>query len=242
MSRMRPPAHQLEGSPMAFGRKRPATKREFLLRLVAGALLLVGALAWPGFVSNARAEASDAPSLETIKTSLDEIETAVGREDVTAETLADLRQRLNAATDVLKGKIAGVEPRASEVEERLKQLGPAPAKDAPPESAEITAEREDLTTTFAELDGALKRVRLLSVRAGQLSERIAQRRHALYASELFARTASALDPAFWLQAYRALPSELRSLQYMLEMWWNELRGDARSTIAALILLAIAAAT
>jgi potassium-dependent mechanosensitive channel len=200
---------------MAIGRKRPTIKRRFALWIIAGALLLTGAPAWHGLVSSAWAEASDATSLETIKTSLDEIETAVGREDVTAEALADLRQRLNAATDILKGKIDELEPRASEVEERLKQLGPAPAKDAPPESAEITSEREDLTTTFTELDGALKQARLLSVRAGQLSERIAQRRHALYANELFARTASALDPAFWLQAYRALPSELRSMQYML---------------------------
>ena len=231
---------------MAIGRDRPRLrprlKQEFARWIVASALLLAGALAGHGLASDAWAEASDAPSLETIKTSLDEIETAVGREDVTAETLADLRQRLNSATDILKGKIDELEPRASEVEERLKQLGPAPAKDAPPESAEITAEREDLTTTFAEVDGALKQARLLSVRAGQLSERIAQKRHALYASELFARTSSALDPAFWLQAYRALPNELRSLQYMLETWWNDLRGDTRSTIAGLILLAVAVAT
>ena len=41
--------------------------------------------------------------------------------------------------------------------------------------------------TFSELDGALKQARLLSVRVDQLSERVAQKRHALYASELFAR-------------------------------------------------------
>jgi potassium-dependent mechanosensitive channel len=227
---------------MAIERDRPRLKREFARWIVASALLLAGTLAGQGVVASAWAEASNATSLETIKTSLDEIEIAVGRDDITAETLADLRQRLNAATDTLKGKIDELEPRASEVEERLKQLGPAPAKDAPPESAEITAEREDLTTTFAELDGALKQARLLSVRAGQLGERIAQKRHALYANELFARTASALDPAFWLQAYRALPSELRSMRYMLETWKNDLRGDLRSTIAGLLLLAIAAAT
>ena len=81
-----------------------------------------------------------------------------------------------------------------EMEERLKQLGPPPAKDAPPETPEIANEREELTTSFAELDGALKQARVLSVRMDQLSERISQRRHALYASELFARTASVLDP------------------------------------------------
>jgi potassium efflux system protein len=227
---------------MAIGRERPTIGREFARWIVAGAFLLAGALAGTGLVSPAWAETSDATSLETIKSSLDEIETAVGREDVSAEALADLRQRLITATDVLKDKIADLEPRVSDVEERLKQLGPAPAKDAPPETAEITSQREDLAATFAELDGALKQARLLSVRAGQLSERIAQKRHALYASELFARTASALDPAFWMQVYRALPNELRGLQFMLERWWDQLRGDVRSPIAGLILLAIAAVT
>jgi small-conductance mechanosensitive channel len=72
-----------------------------------------------------------------IKTSVDEIEAVLGREDTTAEALAQLREKLNGATDALHSGIDELEPKAHEAEERLKQLGPAPAKDAPPESPEI---------------------------------------------------------------------------------------------------------
>ena len=65
-----------------------------------------------------------------------------------------------------------------------------------------------LICTHAELEGELKQARVLQVRIDQLSERVAQKRHALYASELFARTASALDPHFWGDAFRALPIEV----------------------------------
>ena len=150
---------------------------------LAAALVLAGAL----LAGHARAEPAEGPSLEEIKTTLDQVEEAVGRDDVTQEALVELRQKLNAATDTLRDKIDDLEPRVREAEERLKQLGPAPAKDAPPESKEIADQREELTTSFSELDGELKQARVLSVRIDQLSERISQKRHALYANELFAR-------------------------------------------------------
>src|SRR5437879_5255396 len=82
--------------------------------------------------------------------------------------------------------------------------------------------------------------RLLSVRIDQLSERVSQQRHALYARELFARSASMLDPFFWSEAFHALPIELRRARVLLEAWRDE-RGDgARLAPAALIFLAIAA--
>jgi hypothetical protein len=75
-----------------------------------------------------------------------------------------------------------------------------------------------------------------------LSERVAQKRHALYANELFARTASALDPFFWADAFRALSVEFHSARALLETWWNERHDNVRSILAVLILLGIAAVT
>src|SRR5437773_3665113 len=114
---------------------------------IAGLFLLAGVAA------HAQVQSS-VPSLEQIKASLDEIEAAVGRDDTTAEALAGLRGSLNSATDGLRGAIDELEPRAHDIEERLKQLGPAPGKDAPPETAEIAKEREELTTSFRNVDGA----------------------------------------------------------------------------------------
>jgi potassium-dependent mechanosensitive channel len=190
----------------------------------------------------ARAESSAPPeaSLESIKSSLDEIEAGVDREDVTAEMLAGFRQTLNATTDSLRGKIEDLEPRANELHQRLDQLGPAPAKDAPPESADVANERADLTKQFSEVDGDLKQARVLSLRAEQLSDRVSQRRHALYAQELFARSPSVLNPSFWMDTLRAFPIELRAEHAVVQTWLSE-RGDGlRWTAGVLILVGILA--
>ena len=203
---------------------------------LAAALLVAGVL--PG--GHARAEPATSSSLESIKTALDQIEEAVGREGATQEALAELRQKLNAAADDLRGRVDELEPRTREAEERLKQLGPPPAKDAPPESKEIADQREELMSNFNELDGDLKQARVLTVRTDQLSERISQRRHALYASELFARTSSIFNPFFWADAFRALPIELRSAEALMESWWYDRGSSARAAGAAFISLCIIA--
>jgi potassium-dependent mechanosensitive channel len=208
---------------------------------VGGRALVYGTLAALFLLAGVAAKAeAEPPSLDQIKASLDEIEAAVARDDISAEALAGLREKLNAASDALRGAIEELEPRVRDTEERLKQLGPAPAKDAPPETDEVAKEREELTASFREVEGALKEARLLSVRMDQLSERVSQKRHALYARELFARSASVLDPSFWSEAFRALPIELRRASFLYEIWRDE-RGDARRlAAAALILLTLAA--
>ena len=212
-----------------------------LIRLLAlwslAATLLVAGVLPDG---RARAEPAKSSSLESIKTALDQIEEAVGREDATQEALVELRQKLNAAADDLRGRVDELEPRAREAEERLKQLGPPPAKDAPPESKEIADQREELMSNFNELDGDLKQARVLTVRTDQLSERISQRRHALYASELFARTSSIFNPFFWADAFRALPIELRRAEALMESWWYDRGSSARAAGAAFISLCIIA--
>jgi potassium-dependent mechanosensitive channel len=210
--------------------------RQFVLCGLIGACLLAGGAG----TRHAWAEPAEAGSLESIKSTLDEIEAALGREDVTADMLAGFRQSLNTATDAVRAKVDELEPRLRELEERLKQLGPAPAKDAPPESEEVTNERDELTATISEVDGALKQARVLAVRIEQLSERLAQKRHALYAGELFARSPSILDPFFWLDAFHALPIELRSGAALYETWVSERPEGMRWIAAALIVIALAA--
>jgi potassium efflux system protein len=216
-----------------------ALGRQAVFWAVAGAFLVSAA----ALDNAARAESSappEAPSLESIKSSLDEIEAAVDREDVTAEMLAGFRQTLNTAMDSLRGKTEELEPRVNELHERLEQLGPPPAKDAPPENADVASQREDLTKQFSQVDGDLKQAKVLSLRGEQLSDRVSQRRHALYAKELFARSPSVLDPFFWMDTLRAFPIELRSEHAVVYTWLSE-RGDGlRWTAGVLILVGIIA--
>jgi small-conductance mechanosensitive channel len=220
---------------MTIGPIRLGIWRQFVLWTLTGALLLASA----GFDRSAWAQSSEEPSIEDIKKSLDEIESAVDSEDITSETLAGFRDKLNSATDILRKKIDWLEPRAREAEDRLKELGPAPAKDAPAESAEIASQREELTAQFNDVDGELKQARVLTVRTDQLGDRVAQKRHALYANELFARSASILDPSFWSEVYRALPIELRSIEALLDTW-SEHHTRPRWAAAALIIIVIIA--
>ena len=220
---------------MTNGPIRRGIWRQFVLWTLTGALLFANA----GFDRSAWAQSSEEPSIEDIKKSLDEIESTVDSEDITGETLAGFRDKLNSATDILRKKIDWLEPRAREAEDRLKELGPAPAKDAPAESTEIASQREELTAQFNDVDGELKQARVLTVRTDQLGDRVAQKRHALYANELFARSASILDPSFWGEVYRALPIELRSIEALLDTW-SERHTRPRWAAAALIIIVIIA--
>jgi small-conductance mechanosensitive channel len=221
---------------MRIRRTRLAAGRQAVFWAIAGAFLLSAVV----LHETARAESSEPPSLESIKSSLDEIEAAVDSEDTTAETLAGFRQTLNTTTEALRAKVDELEPRVREMDERLKQLGPAPAKDAPPENPDIASQREELTKQFSEIDGDLKQARLLSTRVDQLSERVSQRRHALYARELFARSPSVLNPFFWQDTVQAFPIELRIERAVVQEWINE-RGDyLRWTAGALVIVCVIA--
>jgi potassium-dependent mechanosensitive channel len=192
-----------------------------------------------GAMAGASAQSVERPSLESIKATVEEIERTVAQEDATAEMLADARQKLNAAADALRANVEETEPRLHEMEERLNQLGPAPEKDEAPESSEIAKERQELTTALSQVEGALKQARVLLVHIDQLSERVAQKRHALYARELFARSASIFDPSFWAQVSRAIPVEISRAAMLLEAWRTEQKEPGRLVASVLILLALA---
>jgi potassium efflux system protein len=209
-------------------------------RSIAGALAILAALfADPSFGQRSQPVA-DPGALEAIKRTLDEAEAASGREGLRPQALIDLRQTVAAAREELQARIADLEPRVAEAEARLKQLGPAPARDAPPEGAAVAAERERLASAFGELDGALKQTRLLAVHAEQLAARLAERRQTLYARELFERSASVLNPSFWIEAADALPERMRNLGALLRWWAGAVRdrGPLPILTGALLLLSI----
>ena len=159
---------------------------------------------------------SPVAALEQIKTELDQIEATLNADTPTdtsaqmqaaTEKLTELRGKIVALREKLRAGSTNSRPRVAELDARLKQLGPAPAKDAPPEEAAVAAEREEFSQNFATYDGALKQARLLSVKTDQLNERISERRRTIYARMIFQRSASVLDPYFWIDAVKAVPEE-----------------------------------
>src|SRR5262245_3713023 len=119
---------------------------------------LVAALLW---ASVALAQQAPLVGIDPIRNALDQIEqeARTGRHGV--RTLTELGQRLSPLREQMRDKLTDLEPRLAEVDARLKDLGPAPARDAPPEDSAIAAERTRLTQQRTQLDSAIKQVQLL---------------------------------------------------------------------------------
>ncbi|WP_246659424.1 DUF3772 domain-containing protein [Ancylobacter moscoviensis] len=156
--------------------------------------------------------------LEGQRAIVDGVEAALGRDGLRSVDLDELRNRLDPVRTELGAAITLLEPLLANMTNRVKEIGPKPADDAPPEDASITREREALAARASELDAVLKQAKLLNVRADQLSDRITGRRRAMFTDTLFARSYSALDPTLWLQAAAAVPVEWRGVRYLMNDW------------------------
>ncbi|HEX2656210.1 MAG TPA: DUF3772 domain-containing protein [Xanthobacteraceae bacterium] len=184
-------------------------------------LLAVAMLAQvPGAVAQQVMVPSARTSLDPFRLSLDQSEAAIARDGLSLQSLTDLRGAIARVRDELRGRSAEIEPHLAQADQRLKEIGPAPAKDAPPESASISAEREQLNRTYSDLDAVYKQVKLLSLRADQMLERINERRRMIFARALLERTSSVLDPLLWIEAARAIPGDVRGISFLLRSWWG----------------------
>ncbi len=132
-----------------------------------------------------------AEQLEPIKLNVEQMEATLQREDLNDATLVRTRGSLEPVRDELRELIATRERRLEDVDTRLKQIGSPPEEGQPAEEAGIATERARLGERRTNLDGALKQARLLMLRADNISERITERRRALFTRELLGRTDSA---------------------------------------------------
>ncbi|MDQ0511490.1 DUF3772 domain-containing protein [Ancylobacter amanitiformis] len=176
--------------------------------------------------------------LEGQRAVVDGVEAALGRDGLRSEDLDGLRTRLDPVRDNLSAGIAILDPAVADLYKRLQELGPKPAADAPPESESIARERESLEMRASALDGLLKQVRLINVRADQLSDRITSRRRALFTDTLLARSFSVLDPNLWISAVTSIPVEIRGIRYLLTDW--RAYADARMSRTGQILVGLGA--
>ena len=180
-------------------------------------------------------------SLDPTRLALDQIEQSIGREGMTDAGLIEARTSLEPLRDDLRAATEGFEQRLADVDARRKQLGDPPAAGA--EDPAIAAERARLNQRHGELDAALKQARLLSLRADDLAGRITEKRRSIFTREMFGRTSSALDPAFWALVAAKGPETVHGVAFLVRSWWNFARdsGGYGSMAAALATLAALAA-
>src|SRR5262245_60842305 len=199
---------------------------------------LLGALAAPAVVFAAPAPPPVAPveaaatpriasqiAFDDLKRKLDGIALETHTERLSEDEFAALRRELQQVRDGVRAEIERLEPRLTEVEGRLNQLGPAPAAGAPPEDDAVAADRARLTRLRNNLDAALKQGRLLMVQGEQLADRINQFRRRAFVRELFARSLGAFDPALWRAAATATHDEFVQLRVMQGAWRTYARDN-----------------
>ena len=203
----------------------------------------------PAVAAPAEQQPSDpAAGLDGLKAKLEEIEGSYKDSAHSEEELVALKSRLAPVRDQLNERLGRLEPRLKAIDERAAQLAKTPDKTADensPEAPEVTAERHRLGERRTAVEAALQQTRLLAGDAHSLEERIRRRRHEVFSSRLFARSASLFDPAFWADLAPSIPAELGGLAVMLSSWsayaWaNGGIGGAVVALALLSALGIAA--
>src|SRR5215212_11576949 len=198
--------------------------------------ILALAAAFAVFAPLALAQQAPLIGIDPIRASLDQIEASARSTGLRTPALTDLAQRIAPLRDQLRDKLSELEPRLTDIDARLKGLGPAPGRDAPPEDAGIAAERARLTQQRAEIDAAIKQVQLLQTRADQLSNALADRRRSAYAETLFRRSPNVLDPYFWRDVFATVPDYVNRLVAFGHDWLayaREKGGPARMISAFL---------
>ena len=209
-----------------------------LALLVVLILAAVVGGSWPSWAQTTAAPAQStltpAARLDIDKASVDRVEAALTRTDLSDQTLQRLRGDVDPVAADTQALIADLSPRLDAAKARVDQLGPKPADKAPAEAPEITAERDAQTKLFNDLDAAVKRAKVLSVQAGELGDRIAAQRRALFARAVLERSTSLLSPTLWVAVARDLPSDLKALRYLGEDWWSGVVGHLSRSNMALV--------
>ncbi|CAM5250929.1 hypothetical protein RLIN73S_05091 [Rhodanobacter lindaniclasticus] len=122
-------------------------------------------------------------------------------------SLADLRGSALAVQDQARQLALGLAPQMTALQSQLDVLGPAPAKDAPPEAVEVAAQRRQLDKAMATLDAQTKQAQLLGQNALQLATQITGLRNDEFQARLASRTATPFSRTFWADPLRTLPDD-----------------------------------
>ena len=160
-----------------------------------------------------------AGDLDAAKQTLDAVDGRLARGELNDAVLVQLRQQIDPVQAQMNAVATELAPRIAAVKDRLAQLGPKPDdKAGTSEAASITDERSAQQKLFDDLDATQKRARVLAVQAGQVSDSIVERRRALFAHDLFARSRSLLSPGLWTGVAAELPDDVMKIATLAQNW------------------------
>ncbi|WP_049623954.1 DUF3772 domain-containing protein [Frateuria defendens] len=192
-------------------------------------LLLPLLLALPALAQEAAApEAATPPptaaqTLDRLDNQIDALQVELQKNPDSA-ALAELRNTALGLQDQA-GQLAGtLKPQVDSLNTRLAVLGPAPAKGAPPEAPEVSAQRRQLDKDKAALDAQLKQAQLLGEESMQLAAQAAGMRRDQFQAQLASRTPSPLGRVFWSDLVHQLPDDLVRLKRLGERVADDWHG------------------
>jgi small-conductance mechanosensitive channel len=181
-------------------------------------------------------------TIESVRSSLADIENVLKSDNLTDGDLARLREINDPLAARLQAVIADVTPRLDASRKRLAELKPK-TKDAAAQTDSASDDLKDEQTKFDALDADLRSARALLLQTDDDANRIGAARRDLFARQTFARSSSALSPVLWSMMFREAPQDAAQIGGVLSDWMKGLTQRLSETQAlsfvALILALVA---
>ena len=178
--------------------------------------------------------------LDGWKQTLDQVEAALRPRAIDNAKLNDLRDQAAAAQSGARDLISGITPRLDAATERATELAPNPEATAP-QSDDVKLERAKLLAEIAARQGIIQQAKLINVRAQQSIDKVSERRRTIFNDSVLQRSASLINPTFWITAAAAVPLAAGHLIDLLSNWGRllvsePLRAGSGFVIAAIVVL------
>lgn len=201
-----------------------------IVRVIAACTLILTAViaqASPEIIKSAT------DRIEQIRAELDRAEATIERAQGQSKALAQLRGEVDELVAEVNEIVETLEPLHAAAEARVKELGPQPSADKPPEAISVASEREQQSLLLRDTDAALKQARLLRVRGGQIITTIDDQRRTAFTYRLFERGESFFSPALWIRGAEAIGPELTALAKLASAWRAHIADEVGATNLAL---------
>jgi small-conductance mechanosensitive channel len=203
----------------------------------------------PAAAPAAAAPAEDLPSvpapqfprsqskLDGWKQTLDQVEAALRARVIDDAVLNDLRTRAAAAQSEARDLISGMTPRLEAATARAAELAPSPEATAPP-SDDVKLERAKLVAEIAARQGIIQQAKLINVRTQQAIDAISDRRRAVFNDSVLQRSASLVNPTFWITAAAAVPVAAGHFVELVSKWGRVLASQPLRAVSGFVIAAI----
>ncbi len=149
--------------------------------------------------------------------------------------IAETRTRLSAISESVNAIISPLNALRQTVIASLDALGPAPAEDAPPEVAEIAADRKQLGERLARIEGLIKRTEVINNQILLISARLAALSRTRFLDSVLDRGPWPLSPTVWRDAWISLKKAAVETQQAFTSWYGQKSAEGRGVSATAIL-------